>query len=200
MPDRTRLARSAAPRGAASAEASAVATSSAATPVSVAPERPGAEVGDIRSAAELRPATEADAPVLHRLIMDNLEAGHLLPRSLPELTCHAPRFIVAERGGRIVGCAELAPLSPQVAEIRSLVVEEAWRGTGIGRALIVTLRRRARAEGFRTLCAFTHDPRPFVRLGFSLVPHVWVPEKLATDCCRCPLFRRCGQVAVIVRP
>jgi amino-acid N-acetyltransferase len=151
-------------------------------------------------AVGIRPATEADAPVLHRLIMANLEAGHLLPRSLPELTRHASRFFVAHSGGQIIGCAELAPLSGRVAEIRSLVVDEAWRRNGVGRDLILTLRGRARAEGFVTLCAFTHDPRPFVRLGFSLVPHVWVPEKLATDCSVCPLFRRCGQVAVIVRP
>jgi hypothetical protein len=35
-----------------------------------------------------------------------------------------------------------------------------------------------------------------VRLGFSIVPHIWVPEKIAHDCTACPLFRRCGQYAV----
>lgn len=148
----------------------------------------------------IRPATEADAAVLYRLITANLEAGRLLPRSLPELLRHAPRFFVAVGDGAIIGCAELAPLSQRVAEIRSLVVDEAWRGNGVGRDLILTIRRRARADGFATLCAFTHDARPFVRLGFSIVPHVWVPEKIATDCRTCPLFRRCGQVAVVVRP
>jgi len=37
-----------------------------------------------------------------------------------------------------------------------------------------------------------------VRLGFSLVPHSWVPEKIALDCVRCPEFRRCGQHAVVL--
>jgi hypothetical protein len=33
-------------------------------------------------------------------------------------------------------------------------------------------------------------------MGFSIVPHVWVPEKIAHDCTGCALFRRCGQYAV----
>lgn len=33
-------------------------------------------------------------------------------------------------------------------------------------------------------------------MGFTIVPHMWVPEKIAHDCTSCPLFRRCGQYAV----
>ena len=45
-----------------------------------------------------RQATAADAAAMHRLISDNLEAGHLLPRTMDDIVAHAPRFIVAERG------------------------------------------------------------------------------------------------------
>jgi len=48
------------------------------------------------------------------------------------------------------------------------------------------------------LCAFAHDPAFFVRRGFSIVPHTWVPEKIAHDCIACPLFRNCGQFAVVL--
>jgi len=51
-------------------------------------------------------------------------------------------------------------------------------------------------RGFATLCAFTHQPSHFVKMGFTIVPHMWVPEKIAHDCTACPLFRRCGQYAV----
>ena len=57
--------------------------------------------------------------------------------------------------------------------------------------------RRARAARYRTLCAFTHDPRFFVRFGFSIVPHTWLPEKVAADCWSCPHFQKCGQYAVV---
>ena len=63
-------------------------------------------------------------------------------------------------------------------------------------ALVTALADRARELGYVTLCAFTHQPSHFVRLGFSIVPHVWVPEKIALDCVGCSQFRHCGQYAV----
>ena len=111
---------------------------------------------------------------------------------------HATRFVVAVRGRKIVGCAELAPLSPQVAEVRSLAVDASARRHGVGTMLVEELRRRARREGFDKLCAFTHAPGYFMQMGFSIVPHLWIPEKIFTDCVKCPLFRRCGQYAMVV--
>jgi len=143
-----------------------------------------------------RQASTVDAPVVHRLICENLEAGHLLPRTLDDIIEHASRFLVAEGDGAVVGCAELAPLSPRVAEVRSLVVDAPARGRQIGPKLVAELASRAASRGYETLCAFTHQPSHFVKLGFTIVPHVWVPEKIAHDCTTCPLFRRCGQYAV----
>ena len=34
-------------------------------------------------------------------------------------------------------------------------------------------------------------------MGFSIVPHLWLPEKIFTDCVKCPLFRQCGQYAMV---
>ena len=146
----------------------------------------------------LRNGTLSDVSAITGLITDNLAAGHLLPRTAADLEEHATRFVVAEHDGRIVGCAELAPLSATVAEVRSLVVDEAMRGRHIGSELIGKLASGATSRGFSTLCAFTHEPSPFVRLGFTIVPHIWVPEKLARDCTSCPLFRHCGQYAVLL--
>jgi amino-acid N-acetyltransferase len=146
----------------------------------------------------LRPATAADASAILALVTDHREEGHLLSRTLEEIAKAVQRFIVADRAGEVVGCAELAPLGSALAEVRSLVVKEAVRGEGVGRRLIAELTRLAEAAGYERLCAFTHGPAWFCRLGFSIVPHVWLMPKLMTDCVRCPLFRRCGQYAVVV--
>ena len=151
-----------------------------------------------KPATTLRAAVSADAPALHALIAAHLEEGRLLPRTLAELADHAHRFVVAVQGERIVGCAELAPLSAAVAEVRSLVVSAEARQAGLGQRMVDELGRRGRREGFTSLCAFAHDPRFFVRLGFSIVPHTWVPEKIAHDCHSCPLFRNCGQYAIVL--
>ena len=127
----------------------------------------------------LRPATPADAAAIHALITKYQEAGRLLPRTVDEIARHADRFLVISDGGAksadVLGCAELAPLSATAAE---------------------TLADEARLAGFRSICAFTHDASLFVRLGYSLVPHAWLPEKIALDCAGCALFRACGQHAV----
>jgi amino-acid N-acetyltransferase len=145
---------------------------------------------------QLRTGIASDATAIHALIAANLNAGHLLPRSFEDIEEHAGRFVVAVTGDRVIGCGELAPLSGEVAEVRSLVVDEASRGHRAGVALVTALADRARELGYVTLCAFTHQPSHFVRLGFSIVPHVWVPEKIAHDCVSCAQFRHCGQYAV----
>lgn len=146
----------------------------------------------------LRTAEVHEAKKMFALIQANLEEGHLLPRTPGELTAHASRFVVATRGRRIVGCAELAALSPTVAEVRSLAVDAAARGGRVGVMIVDELRRRARREGFDRLCAFTHAPGYFTNMGFSIVPHTWLLEKIFTDCVRCPQFRTCGQYALVV--
>ena len=152
----------------------------------------------MNASVTLRTASPSDVPAIHRLITDNLENGHLLPRSIEDVGRHVARFVVASVDDAVVGCAELAPLSGKVAEVRSLVVDEAFRGRRIGPELVTKVSATATASGFSTLCAFTHEPSHFVRMGFTIVPHIWVPEKIAHDCTGCPLFRRCGQHAVML--
>ena len=80
--------------------------------------------------------------------------------------------------------------------MRSLVVDQHSRGRHIGPRLVAQLASAGAEKGFATLCAFTHEPAHFVRLGFTIVPHMWVPEKIERDCRSCAQFRKCGQYAV----
>src|SRR5256885_13362728 len=113
----------------------------------------------------LRTADAAEAKKLHALITANREEGHLLPRTLGELAVHANRFVVAVRARRIVGCAELAPLSPHVAEVRSLAVDRQARGARVGGMIVEELRRRAGRGSHAQLRPFTHPPRSFRPVG-----------------------------------
>jgi amino-acid N-acetyltransferase len=149
-------------------------------------------------AIELRAARAGEAAAVHALIEAHVAEGHLLPRRLADVESRIGRFVVAARGGDLVGAAELAPLSASVAEVRSLVVRDDARHEGVGRRIVDALAQRARLAGFDTLTAFTHGPGFFVRLGFSIVPHHWVREKIVVDCHACALFRRCGQSAVVL--
>ncbi len=154
----------------------------------------------------IRTATEHDAEAMFALINAHLSEGHLLPREINELRRHADRFLVAclpsaegaSHTHDIVACAELAPLSARVAEVRSLVVSRDVRGVGLASRMVSEIQSTAKSRGFETLCAFTHDARFFVRQNFSIVPHTWLPEKISTDCLNCPLFRKCEQHAMML--
>ena len=151
-----------------------------------------------RKAPILRTAVRTDARRIHDLIQQHLREGRLLPRGLSELAAHAERFVVAVDGrGAIVACGELAPLSHSLAEIRSLVVSEKRRGAGVGRGVVNELRRRGHLAGYDEVCVFTHWPAYFAHMGFSIVPHTWLPEKIWADCRTCGLFRTCGQYAMV---
>lgn len=156
----------------------------------------------------IRQAGENDAEALWTLIQTHQREGHLLPRELSELRRHASRFLVAEipssakapegKAAELVACAELAPLSDRVAEVRSMVVNSKVRRVGLASRMVAEIRQKAASMGFETLCAFTHDARFFVRQNFSIVPHTWLPAKIATDCVSCPLFKTCGQHAMML--
>jgi amino-acid N-acetyltransferase len=162
----------------------------------VRPARPRTRIRAMRQPI-IRAATAADVEAIHALIDTHVADGRLLPRRRDEIAAHASRFLVAVHGRRVVACADLAPLSGTVAEVRSLVVSDAVRSRGIGRQLVDELATRAAASGFETLCAFTHVAGYFIQMGFSIVPHTWLPEKISADCRSCALFRRCGQYAVM---
>jgi amino-acid N-acetyltransferase len=167
-------------------------------PLNPSPTAPAAHRAAAPSSVKLRQAAPGDVDAIHQLIANHVASDHLLPRTQEEIETRIARFLVGDANGTVVACAELAPLSPAVAEVRSLVVSEQVRGMGVGRLILDALVRHAVSNGHQRLCAFTHGPAYFIRLGFSIVPHLWVPEKVFTDCVGCPLFRSCGQHAVVL--
>jgi N-acetylglutamate synthase-like GNAT family acetyltransferase len=47
----------------------------------------------------------------------------------------------------------------------------------MGHRIVDELKLRARAGGYDDLCVFAHEPAFFAHMGFSIVPHTWLPEK-----------------------
>lgn len=144
-----------------------------------------------------RDAILPDAVKIHRLISTHYETGTLLPRSLPELCENVRDFKVIEDAGRIVGCGALHLYGIHLAEIRSIAVDPAYQRAGLGALLVKSLMRSARKHHVTGVCLFTRIPEFFSRLGFSIVSREQLPDKLYKDCCECPRFHCCDEVAML---
>jgi len=103
----------------------------------------------------------------------------LLARSrLPEagLRDHLDALLVARLDGRVVGSAALE-LYGSSALLRSVAVEDARRGRGIGRCLTDAALVFAKVHGVRLVYLLTETAEPFfARQGFSAVERGTVPE------------------------
>ena len=88
----------------------------------------------------IRSARMSDVPEIHRLITHHAELNRMLFRSHADLYEHLRDFFVclapAAGTDAVVGCAALELVWRDLAEIKSLAVDEACRGRGIGTHLV----------------------------------------------------------------
>lgn len=115
----------------------------------------------------VRTAVETDIPQLTEFIKPFVENGKLLPRTLDEFTDLLPNFFVAEREGRIVGCAALEIYSWKLAEVRSLAVAPETQGLGVGKRLVQACLDRAQEHKILEVMAITSSDAFFQSCGFD---------------------------------
>jgi amino-acid N-acetyltransferase len=115
----------------------------------------------------VRSATAGDAADIVALIDLNVPSGELLPRSSDFVQLHSDHFLVAEHGGRIVGCVHLDEYAPSLAEVRSLAVAPDAQGMGVGVGLVNALERLARMRGYTTVFAVSNSGEFFRRRGYD---------------------------------
>jgi len=149
----------------------------------------------------IRNATMKDVPEIHRLVTYHAELNRMLFRSHADLYEHLRDFIVwveqRNDGEQVRGCAAVELVWRDLAEIKSLAVDESWRGRGIGRDLVRAAIQEGRRLALKRLFALTREKVFFEKLGFVLVPKETLPHKVWTDCIRCPLQENCDEIAMI---
>lgn len=146
---------------------------------------------------KLRKAGMSDIAGILRLINGYASQGLMLPRNGFELAENIRDFTVAVSGEAVHGCAALHFYGPTMAEVRSLAVDEALKGAGVGRLLMEAVEGEARQFDLDLLFAFTYVPGFFTRLGYRQVDRSALPLKAWKDCLRCPKFTACDEIAVL---
>ncbi|MCB7138218.1 amino-acid N-acetyltransferase [Cellulosimicrobium marinum] len=119
-------------------------------------------------AVRVRPALPADVRAIRALVQPYAESRILLAKEMVGYYEAVQEFVVAEAGTdpQVVGCGALHVMWDDLAEIRTLAVDPAWRGHRVGHALVTELLDRARALGLRRVFCLTFEVDFFTRHGF----------------------------------
>ena len=116
----------------------------------------------------VRRARTGDVRAIRRLVDANVASGRLLDKPTVTLYEDIQEFLVAEpAGGMITGCGALHVMWEDLAEIRTLAVDESSRGHGIGRRLVEALVAAARQLGVQRVFVLTFEVDFFAGQGFD---------------------------------
>jgi len=146
----------------------------------------------------IRKARMGDVEAIHAMVSAHAREQSLLARSRAELYESLRDFDVAEADGRVVGCAALTIAWESLAEVRSLAVDDGWRGRGVGRMLVEACLVEARRLGITKVFALTAKREFFERQGFARVEKETLPHKIWADCIKCPKFPDCDEEALVI--
>lgn len=144
----------------------------------------------------VRHANISDARAMVRLINYYAERGRMLHRSLESVYDCIREFLVAERDGRILGCVAIDVFWADLAEIKSLAVDQNTRGRGVGKALVEAAAKDAARIGVTRLFALTYERKFFEACGFAVVDRDSLPEKVWRECFACPKKDHCDEIAM----
>jgi amino-acid N-acetyltransferase len=149
----------------------------------------------------LRKARIGDVKTIHRLINLSAGKGEMLPRSLMDIYGSLRDFYVYQEEGKekIRGICAMSIIWENLAEIRSLHVDEKHRMAGIGRKLVeACISEAITLELFRVF-TLTYKQEFFQKLGFHEVKRSTLPEKIWSDCFRCSKYPDfCDETAMIL--
>ncbi|MEW6186906.1 MAG: N-acetyltransferase [Thermodesulfobacteriota bacterium] len=148
----------------------------------------------------IRKAIMKDVKPIQKLLEPYVQKGLLLPRSLSELYGYLRDYYVYIPDGEDdpKGTCALHLCWEDLAEIKSLAVDEAVSGQGIGSRLVETCVSEAITLGLYKIFALTYRVDFFKRLGFKEVDKSLLPHKIWADCLKCAKFPECDEIAVLL--
>ena len=139
----------------------------------------------------------SDAKAINALINSYAERDRMLFRSMADIYENLQTFIVAELDETIVGCCALEVIWADLAEIKSLAIDQIYKEKGIGRELVAAAVEQAVRLGVPKVFALTLEPAFFEKSGFAIVEKEALPMKVWSDCARCSKQQNCDEIAVI---
>jgi len=138
---------------------------------------------------------------MREMVASEIKEGVILDRSEDEVATNIRSYVLAKDGEKLVGYTALHIHSPRLAEIRSLIVDQAYRGEKIGQRLVNFALEEAKELGVKEdVLVLTYSPQFFEKLGFKEINKEVIPEhKIWADCIKCIHFPVCNEVALVYK-
>ena len=133
------------------------------------------------AALSVRRARMSDVDKIHALVSFWAEKGEILPRSRDNIIHDIQNFVVAEIDGKVVGSASLYIYQTGLAEIRSIVVDEAFQSQGQGQAMVQYLLEFAHEIELQQIIVLTYVPEYFSKLGFASIEKSSLADNIIED-------------------
>lgn len=146
----------------------------------------------------IRKARIPDAKAIHQLLISYAQQELMLSRSLPDIYELIRSFYVFEENGEVLGTVSLHICWEDLAEVRSLAVAEGQMKKGIGRQLVQSCLQEAKELGLKKVFALTYQPGFFEKMGFNYIEKAELPQKIWSDCIKCPKFPDCDEIAMSI--
>ena len=115
----------------------------------------------------IRPARTSDIKAIRKIIDTYSLQRRLLSKETVMLYEDVQEFFVAERDGAIIGCGALHVLWEDLGEVRTVAVNEEFRGQKIGHQILTAIIERAQSLGLKRLFCLTFETGFFGKHGFT---------------------------------
>lgn len=150
---------------------------------------------------ELVKAKLSDIPAMQALVVSEVKDGIILNRTEDEVATNIRSYVLAKDGDRLVGYTALHVHSRRLAEIRSLIVDESYRGQKVGQRMVQFTLDEAKDIGVEEdVLVLTYLPQFFLKLNFKEINKEVIPEhKIWADCIKCIHFPICNEVALVYK-
>ena len=115
----------------------------------------------------IRPARTSDIKAIRKIIDTYSLQRRLLSKETVMLYEDVQEFFVAEKDGAIIGCGALHVLWEDLGEVRTVAVNEEFRGQKIGHQILTAIIERAQSLGLKRLFCLTFETGFFGKHGFT---------------------------------
>lgn len=144
--------------------------------------------------------TIKDIKKMQELVLSDVENGNILVRSESEMATNIRSYRVVYHNDELIGFVALHIHSLSLAEIRSLVVKDTYRGKGIGKKLISYCISEAKEIKLQELLVLTYKQTLFEKFNFKVIQKELIPDtKIWADCIKCKHFPICDEVSLILK-